>query len=334
MLSFREFQEYCKENIVEYLPEEFKGSRIDQGEMVKNNDLKIPYLTVWKNGCKVAPTIYLEPFYEKYQKGVCLSEIMENLANECVRYELPNGVAESIMPVLLNAEIAKERVVMTLVNCEMNQEFLKDVPHMTYGDLAVYFRLLIKQEGLDETATVVIHESHMEYWGMNLDQIFELAMENTRRLLGTVVLPMDAYMRRMGEPAPQDFPFCPEMYVISNKRGCNGAISAFYEDVLDYVAKKVGSEFFLIPSSVHEWLAVPCTMQDRKEEVDMVEEMIVEVNANHILPQEVLSNNAYYYNSKTRQLMIAKTKEVVPVFPVPEDSSYFADINGTEPAYK
>ena len=333
MLSFREFQEYCKGNIVEYLPEEFKESKVDQGEIIKNNDLKIPYLTVWKNGCKLAPTIYLKPFYEKYQVGVCLSEIMEDIANECVRYELPNNIAESIMPVLLNAEIAKERVVMTLVNCEMNQEFLKDVPHRIYGEFAVYFRVLIGKEEPGGTATVVIHEKHMEYWGMNLDQIFELAMENTRRLLGIVVFPLDAYMRRMGEPAPQDFPFCPEMYVISNSLGCKGAISAFYEDVLEYVAKKVGPEFYLIPSSVHEWLAVPCTTQDRKE-VDVVEEMIVEVNENHVIPQDVLSNNAYYYNSKTRQLIIAKTNEVVPIFPVPEDSCYFANINGAKQAYK
>lgn len=47
-----------------------------------------------------------------------------------------------------------------------------------------------------------------------------------------------------------------QMYVISNDKGINGAVSMLYEDGLHDLAEKLGSDLFILPSSVHEVIAI------------------------------------------------------------------------------
>lgn len=47
-----------------------------------------------------------------------------------------------------------------------------------------------------------------------------------------------------------------EQYVISNNKGINGAVSMLYEDGLHDLAEKLGSDLYIMPSSIHEVIAV------------------------------------------------------------------------------
>lgn len=47
---------------------------------MKNNDLKLTGLIIRKNGSNIAPTIYLEPFYEKYLCGSSMSDVLKEIA--------------------------------------------------------------------------------------------------------------------------------------------------------------------------------------------------------------------------------------------------------------
>ena len=50
---------------------------------------------------------------------------------------------------------------------------------------------------------------------------------------------------------------CP-MYVLSNVQKVNGACAILYENVLKNIAKRVGSDLWIVPSSIHETLLIPC----------------------------------------------------------------------------
>ena len=88
----------------------------------------------------------------------------------------------------------------------------------------------------------------------SIEQLFKLAAENTKRLLPPVVKSMNDVMRdifmkdgmppeiadmMLGEMPPEQ-----QMYVISNNKGINGAVSMLYEDGLHELAEKLGSDLY------------------------------------------------------------------------------------------
>ena len=62
-------------------------------------------------------------------------------------------------------------------------------------------------------------------------------------------------------------------------------------------------EYFLLPSSIHEFIAIPYT-----DDTDgkYIQDMLQSVNRDCLRYEEILSNNIYYYNSITNQLEIFK----------------------------
>ena len=122
---------------------------------------------------------------------------------------------------------------------------------------------------------------------MNEEQLFKCAAENTRRLFPPTVRSMNDVMKDMflkdgmpeeiaemmlGEIPPEQ-----TMWVISNSKGINGAVNMLYENELHDLAENLGSDLYILPSSVHEVLAVSSEMGS-PEELTM-EELIALINS-------------------------------------------------------
>ena len=96
------------------------------------------------------------------------------------------------------------------------------------------------------------------------------------------------------------------MTVVSNERGLNGAASLFYPDQMDKVAEKIGGDYYILPSSIHEQLVVPD--DGNMSSVDLGN-MVREVNATQVSPEERLSDEVYHYDSKDKVFEKAATFE-------------------------
>ena len=85
------------------------------------------------------------------------------------------------------------------------------------------------------------------------------------------------------------------MLVVTKREQINGASALFYPGILDQVAEMMGEGYFVLPSSVHEWIAVP----DR-EGIDAKEmqAMIKDANQNAVTPDIQLGDEAYHYDPK------------------------------------
>ena len=58
---------------------------------------------------------------------------------------------------------------------------------------------------------------------------------------------------------------------------------------------------YLLPSSIHEWIAISTEMMDPKE----LAEMVQSVNAEQVELSERLSNNVYHYDKEQRKVTMA-----------------------------
>ena len=182
------------------------------------------------------------------------------------------------------------------------------------------------------TGTITVTNNHMEYWGLTEEQLYETAIKNSNVLeppsIDRLTNVMADLMRAQGmdediienQLKEDDI----DMYVISNTTKANGASVIVYSDALQQVAENLGSDLYILPSSIHEVLALPVGNKD----VDSLEEMVRCVNQTEVSPTEVLSDNVYKYDAESRTLSLASAKaETVKETAVCEPSGYTGTVN-------
>lgn len=91
----------------------------------------------------------------------------------------------------------------------------------------------------------------------------------------------------------------PPIYVLTNQLKFFGASVLLYRDILKKCSDLFKDDFYLIPSSIHEVIALPKELVSSRENLNA---LIQEVNREHVAPEEILSDHFYFYNYSTGQL--------------------------------
>lgn len=312
MLNFEEFQDYTKRFLKDHLPEELSGATIRTNDVTKNNGLVLHGITVQPEGSNIAPTIYLDGYFKEYQEGAQVEQLMDDIAMMAAKNANAPEEFADIAHTFTNYENVKDRIIMTVVNTEKNRELLAGIPHQNKEDLSLIYKVALGNapEGM---ATITIRNEHMEAWGVTAEEIHERAMENTKEILPVTVQSMNEIMREMfghdGMPDEmaelmfEEMPMNQQMYVISNESRLNGAASMFYEDALSGLAEQMGTDLFILPSSVHEVIAVSADMGTPES----LAEMVQDVNGGQVSEEEQLSDHVYRYDAHAKSISLADT---------------------------
>ena len=302
--NFEEFKVAVVDGIREWLPEQFKTAHVSIQVITKNNDLKLTGLTIQSVESNIAPTIYLEDFYKKYQEGTEMPEILRLIAEVRVEHEIEGGFDASQ---ITDFDKCQDKILPRLVGAEWNKDLLEKRPHVIIEDLAVtfYIDLGANEEG---SMSVQIHNDLMNSWGVTVETLYELAVKNLsgskvgtfrtiNEVMAEIMLPnlIEEYgdketaeqMLKMMMP-PED-----KMFVLSNRSGINGASILLDKQMMQTVIDRVGSDFYILPSSIHEVLVVPADVG--MNPADLVA-MVVEVNQTTVETSERLSNQIYTYS--------------------------------------
>ena len=100
----------------------------------------------------------------------------------------------------------------------------------------------------------------------------------------------------------------PEMFILTSKMKINGATVIFSEEVRQKVGKQIGGDYYLLPSSIHEWVVIPKRCARSTQEM---EDMVQEVNEDAVEEEEFLSNHVYEYDVARAQMRQAVTRAVL-----------------------
>lgn len=305
MMNYEIFKEVVKEKFMDYMPEKFKGMEL-VAEPVEKVNVTLDGIILREEGRNISPTIYINDMYKKYQDCGDLEETLMAACDFMERaYEqVPVVDVDSIM------KDANEKIVFQLINTEQNKTFLEQVPHREFQDLSIVYKVIISADK-DAVQSSKITNEFAKRLGMSEEQLFKCAAENTRRLFPPVVRSMNDIMREMfaRDGMPQEIAdmmiaeIPPEqtMWVISNEKGINGAASMLYENELHELAESLESDLYILPSSVHEVIAVSSDMGSP----EMLAQMVVEVNMQEVSLDERLSNQVYHYDKDLRKLTLA-----------------------------
>jgi hypothetical protein len=202
----------------------------------------------------------------------------------------------------IDREKVESQVVLALVHRGQNRELLEDIPHREWNDLAIVYRWAI--DGQAGMASLVTHKL-AGMVGMDERGLFSAASRNTLRLYPPKIQGMPDLLGELAKNGvPGGIPDIPHgdnwMYVITNDRHLYGAAGVLYGDILQGLADRIGGDFYLIPSSVHEMIAIPA-----KGSPETLAGMVGEVNYNLVALDEQLSNQVYLYSVQTGEVTMA-----------------------------
>ena len=294
-MEYKEFVEYIKMN-AGYIAGE--GGNITINHVIKNNGCEMDGLVIMEKGKDIAPTIYLDSFYELYTNGENIKNIIRQI--EVIYEQNKNNVTFDVN-ILKHFDTIKDKIVYKVVNYRSNEKLLEQVPHKRILDLAVVFYCLLDNE-YGRSATALIYNNNLKNWNVTIDDVYKAALKNTPDLLHSKISSMAALFEKCGvnvdgeEVDLKDY-VPSDMYVLTNESKLNGAARILYENVLYDFAQKLGADLYILPSSVHEVILLPkLSMFEKDELVNMVKE----VNTEGVAADEVLSDHVYEYNRTER----------------------------------
>lgn len=283
-MSFEGFVTYIRLGIQQRLGE---GCSVTVKEFTKNNGTSLQGLIVFEPESNILPTIYLDDYYQGYMMGRNLEQIESEIMELYRRNRRENKMDVSFFT---EWENVKQRIIFRLVNYAANKELLNEVPHRRILDLAVVYYCLVESNS-EADATILIHSPHMESWKVTEDVLFHAALENTPCLQKACVVNMEQVCRGILEEKDSDLGIPKMMNIMTNANRTNGAGVILYQDVLKEFAEEMGHDLYIIPSSIHETILLPMLGDDW----EALSQMVREVNATQLLPEEVLSDHVYEY---------------------------------------
>lgn len=234
----------------------------------------------------IRPTIYVEDMYEK---GVSVDDAAKQVMEmaEKAMVSAPGCDMNAIMVY----DTIKDKLRLRLYNEKTECEVFTSAKKYGFDDLILipYVDLGSTSDGILSTK---VTEALLKTWGVTKTKVISDAMKATKANVSYKVKSMrDTMIEMMGEGAEMFFPEepgVPQMLTVMSEDKAFGAIGAIV--CKSELKKRFPNGYYIIPSSIHEVLAVPSD-QDQ----DALDNMIDEVNRTQVLPEEVLGWKAYKF---------------------------------------
>jgi len=283
------------------MKQRYPHCKVEIQVVTKNNGKQLTGIVVQEPDYNIAPNLYLNSCYEDYQSGDSYEDVFEQLVEN---YEKHKANAQFDTECIQSFANVKDRIYFKLINAEKNKALLQGIPHRKYQDLAIVYSVLLAVEK-EESASMNITNQLLESWQVDEHTLYQCAVKNTPRLLKGRIVPLSEVIQEIFEetldsPAESLGDVCDirvtddsePMYVVSNAQRMHGAAVILYEGVLEAFAQKIGRDFYILPSSIHETLFIPA---NKGIEQKKLLEMVREVNEKEVSPDEVLSDHVYRY---------------------------------------
>lgn len=297
-MNYGEFMETVVKSISDYLPEAYRNATVSVSQVQKINSPLQDAIIIRKPDDNIAITIYPQRFYKEYQRGVSLEEIMRQIADAGKQADMErnrNSLEEIVQDIQEFGRIQDE-IFICACKYGYNRDGLQDKPHTVAGDIAAYYRFTRGDYG------VTIMDKMLSVYGITKEELHDIAVKNTTRTFPEP-LPMEEIIAGISgrELSPGE---APAMLVLTNEEAYNGAGAIFCPDILENAGRKMGGDFYIIPSSVHELLLVPAGMGAAED----MDRMVREVNAACVEPESQLADHVFLYDAVRKQVTVPGEK--------------------------
>ncbi len=161
--------------------------------------------------------------------------------------------------------------------------------HTDFEDLSLLYYVMLHEEG-DIGAAALVTESMLKRWGISQETLHDDAIASCENMYPSDLFDLSEFIGIHGTIP---------MIVVSNTKRMFGATALFYPGVVQRLSEKLGGNFIVLPSSIHEVIAVP----DAKD-VEGLAEMVKEINGLEVPDEDQLSDHVYRYDKEENRVRL------------------------------
>ncbi len=271
----------------------FDGT-IERRHVSKPNGQELTGLVFVKPDSCMSPTVYAEELFADYQNGATVEEIAKRVEN-MINQDTPDFDVNDLM----TWDSVKDKVIPFLLDKETNENMLDKLLYTeTNTNLIECYAIMLDDVGGGK-GNVKVFKTYLDMYGITKSELVEQAHKNALDKLEIKSM-LDTLIEMMGEDMVEAMGITEDesnstMYVVSNKDKMLGAGTMFLDKALNEIVRKTGKEmFFILPSSIHEFLVVT----DMSFSPNELKDMVMNVNATEVSPKDRLSNNVYKYDGE------------------------------------
>ena len=268
---------------------------VERTTVTKSNDTILNALMFKKDGSEIAPTYYMEEFYQYFgERGD-----LETAAKEMIRsYVMIGNPGFLDVDVELTPDRLKKNLGFRILDLERNREFLENVPYRVLcGNLVMIADIRTGATQEDGEWWAIVTRELLNDSDYTEDELFDMALELTAKNDPPILTEIDGEMEgrpvNLIERDKGDFPD-DMIYVLSNTTHKYGAGAIFYPHVAEMIAKKAGG-FTVIPSSIHETILIP---DSRNVSLQALKFMLIDANENFVDRKDVLSDSLFHVDEE------------------------------------
>lgn len=287
---------------------------ISISEIIKNNGQIKHSILIRREDESLTPNIYIDDMYDSYLEGETFAQITADIIEFRSKY---GRDVELNIEFLDDYELVKSHLGVKLISKDKNEGLLNDVPHTDFSDMAIVYYIVMENEAIG-TGTILIRYSLMNNWDITLERLHFDALNNMMRInppyrCNIVDMLIDLFRDRnndgtefakdeineyidsMESSRDESRP----LFVLTNHAKMYGASALVYTGMLEELGNSFESDYYVLPSSIHEVLLIPCSADTNGSELT---EMVRVVNEESVAQEEVLSDHAYIYHRDSHWL--------------------------------
>ena len=238
--------------------------------------------------------------FRSYENGTSLEEIADLILNS---YDHAPICETAEFLDFSDFDKAKEHITFKLLNTAINRKYMEGMAHLDYLDLSLVFYCTMVTAIDQQIYSSRISQELLDQWQVSLPVLYDLARINTERMLGVYLKEVrDVFLEMSAGWLPAyeneeliealDSEERTPMYILSNQSRYAGAGTVLLDGVMQSLADQLDDDLYIIPSSIHEVLLIPCHGRLNRTDID---EMVRDVNRSTLMPEELLSDHAYVY---------------------------------------
>ena len=298
MTKKQEFYNKVANGVSEILGDEMV---VELQEVTKVN-LSLDGLTIRKRNESIAPTIYLNQYFNQFNDGRAMDDIVQDIIRV-----YKNNQPENIMNVFKTEDFydfdkMKEKIVLKVINTERNLDLLEQVPHLEMEGLGLSVVFYVSLMTGEQSAGILIKNEHLKLWEKTVSDLLTVAEVNTNRMHAFTIKSMNEVLSGMfgfeEDLIPDDVP---ALYVLTDENKTFGATQLYLKDKIREFAEKNNCDVYILPSSVHELLLLRADFPNL--EPSYLKEMVCEVNATEVSDEDFLCDGAYKFELATDKII-------------------------------
>ena len=268
---------------------------------VESPDGMTDRLMVSVDDSKMSMAFRLKEIYQSVEDGEYIDHAVYKMVNTIEdNISFVKEKEQDVKSFISDYEKVKDNTYLRLIPGD--SPILKSTPHRMIEDMALVVNVHLDSFSDEHgKSCVVVTKPLMEMYGIDETQLFADAEKNSLANEPIVFKPLLDMVKDLISkdeiPNPEDVGIV--TYIATNTSGFQGAAVAGYPDFCEKAAEAIGGSFYMLPSSVHEFILIK---DDGTPKAKDLNRMIKNVNETVLEPRDVLSAQCYHYDAKAKVL--------------------------------